>query len=86
VSVYGVNKVCYLAQTDLNFREQLRRDPATAIAGFPLSDEERQALLTHDVASLYKAGAHAFLLSRLPRFGSFGLTRDEYIRSLRTLL
>jgi hypothetical protein len=86
VSVYGVNKVCYLIQRDLDFREQMRRDPASALAGLPLTDEERQALVEGDVARLYQAGAHSFLLSRLPRFGSAGLTRQEYIRRMRTLL
>jgi aromatic-ring opening dioxygenase LigAB LigA subunit len=86
MSVYGINKVCYQVQMDLNFRERLRHDPAGAIAGFPLSDEEREAFLSGDVASLYRLGAHSFLLSRLPRFDSLGLTRDEYIKRMRTLL
>jgi hypothetical protein len=86
MSLYGVNKVCHLTQTDLHFREQMRTDPAAATAGFPLTDEEREAILTGDVAKLYQMGAHGFLLSRLPRFESLGLTRDEYIRRMRTLL
>jgi len=86
VSVYGINKVCYLVQTDLNFRELLRRDPAVALTGFPLTDEERQAFLEGDFPRLYEKGAHAFLLSRLPRFESMGFGREEYIRRMRTLL
>jgi hypothetical protein len=86
MSLYGINKVCHLTQTDLAFREQMRTDPAGAIADFPLTDEERAAFLTGDVAKLYQLGAHGFLLSRLPRFGSLGLTRDEYIKRMRTLL
>jgi hypothetical protein len=86
MSVYGVNKVCYLAQKDLNFREQLRREPEKALVGFPLSDGERRAFLEHDMAALYRLGAHSFLLSRLPRFESMGLSRAEYIKSMRTLL
>lgn len=86
MSLYGVNKVCHLTQTDPSFREQMRTDPTSAIAGFPLSEEERRAILEGDVAGLYQMGAHSFLLSRLPRFGSLGLTRDEYIKRMRTLL
>src|SRR5437867_184443 len=86
MSVYGINKVCYLAQADLNFREQLRRDPETALSTFPLTDQERRAFLEHDMASLYQAGAHSFLLSRLPRFQSMGLTRSGYVNNMRTLL
>ena len=47
---------------------------------------DNNAFLTGDVATLYRLGAHSFLLSRLPRFDSLGLTRDEYIKRMRTLL
>jgi len=86
MSRYGLNKVCHMTQTDLAFRERMRSDPAGAIADFPLTDEERRAVVSGDVATLYKMGVHAFLLSRLPRFESLGLTRDEYIARMRTLL
>ncbi|HLG72272.1 MAG TPA: hypothetical protein VK009_17785 [Chloroflexota bacterium] len=86
MSVYGINKVCYLAQMDLNFRERLKRDPEAALVGFPLTHDERRAFLEWDMASLYKAGAHTFLLSRLPRFESMGMTRADYIRSMRSTL
>jgi hypothetical protein len=86
MSVYGINKVCYLAQSDLNFRERLKRDPEAALTGFPLTDAERRAFLECDMAALYKAGAHTFLLSRLPRFESMGMTRADYIRSMRSTL
>jgi len=86
MSLYGVNKVCHLTQVDLSFRELMQTDPAAAIADMPLTDEERDAFLAGDVAKLYQMGAHGFLLSRLPRFGSLGLSRDEYITRMRTLL
>lgn len=86
MSLYGIHKVCGLVQTDLNFRKQMRTNPAAAIAGLPLSDEERKAILSGDVAELARRGAHTFLLSRLPRFESLGLSRDEYIKRMRILL
>jgi hypothetical protein len=86
VSVYGVNKVCHLTQVDLSFREAMRVNPAAAVESFPLTAEERSALLSGDVARLCEMGAHTFLLSRLPRFGSLGLDRDTYIQRMRTLL
>lgn len=86
MSAYAINKVCYLIQTDIDFRERMRRDPAGALSGLPLTDEERQAFLDWDVAKLYQAGAHSFLLSRLARFGCLGMSRTDYIRSMRTLL
>jgi hypothetical protein len=86
VSAYGINKVCYLAQADLQFREGLRTDPLASLHGLPLTDAERQALLAGDVATLHRMGASDFLLSNLARFGSFGLTRDLYVTRMRTLL
>ena len=86
MSLYGIHKVCHMTQVDLAFREQMRTDPADAIAGFPLTDAERRAILSGDVAALARMGAHTFLLSRLPRFESLGLSRDEYITRMQTLL
>jgi Aromatic-ring-opening dioxygenase LigAB, LigA subunit len=87
MSLYGIHKVLYLLQNDLAFRERLRTDPAAAIADFPLTEEERRALLDGDMAALYRMGVHTFLMSRIPRFNAFGgLTRAEYQRRLRTVL
>jgi len=85
MSVYTVHKLLHRAQVDLDFRDRLRTDPASAIAALPLTDEERSALLAGDVATLARRGVHTFLLSRIPRFGLFGLDRNEYIRRMRDL-
>jgi hypothetical protein len=87
VSLYGIHKALYLVQNDLAFRERMRTDPAGALSALPLTDEERQALQTGDVATLYRMGAHTFLMSRLPRFNvPHGLTREEYQRRLSVVL
>jgi hypothetical protein len=86
VSVYGVNKVSHLLQESDAFREQMAIDPGAALAPIPLTDDERSAFLSGDVAALYLAGAHTFLLSRIPRFLPDLMSRDEYIQRLRSLL
>ncbi len=86
MSVYAVHKLLYRAQVDLDFRERLRIDPATAMSDLSLTDDEREALLAGDVAALARSGAHTFLLSRIPRFELFGLDRDEYNQRMRALL
>ena len=86
MSLYAVHKLLHRAQVDLDFRELLRADPVSAIAELPLTDEERRSLLAGDVATLARGGVHTFLLSRIPRFGLFGLDRDEYIRRMRALV
>jgi hypothetical protein len=87
MSLYGIHKTLWLLQNDLEFRERLRSQPVEALADLPLTDAERQALLTRDMAALYRMGTHTFLMSRLPRFNALGgLTRAEYQQSLRQVL
>jgi Aromatic-ring-opening dioxygenase LigAB, LigA subunit len=87
MSLYGIHKGLWLLQNDLEFREQLRSRPEVALAGLPLTESERQALLNRDMAALYRMGTHTFLMSRLPRFNALGgLTRSEYQASLRRVL
>jgi hypothetical protein len=87
VSVYVVNKVCFLSERDAAFRERARSDPRSALEPFKLSDDERSALLAGDVATLFKLGAHPFLMQHLARHQLFGLTGETYrqrITALRT--
>lgn len=86
MSLYGVNKVSHLLQTDPRFRDLMATDPVTALAALPLSDEERSAILQADVATLYRMGAHTFLLSRIPRFLPDLVDRDQYIERMRSVL
>jgi len=82
MSLYGVHKVCYLIETDLEFRKRMQDDPASALEPMPLTSEERRAFVEKDLGTLYRAGVHTFLLSRLPRFAAMGITRDEYIQRM----
>ena len=87
MSLYGIHKTLYLLQNDLDFRERLRTDPIGALAEMPLTEEEREALVTGDMAALYRMGTHTFLMSRIPRFNALGgMTRQQYQASLRTVL
>ena len=86
MSIYQVNKVCWRAQHDPEFRERLRQDAASTLAGLPLTDEERGALLAGDVARLHQLGAHDYLLGHLPRFQLLGLTRESYGQRMKSLL
>jgi hypothetical protein len=85
MSVYAINKLCRDALHDAAFREALQRDPASAIAPLPLSDEERTALLNGDVGRLYQLGAHPFLLAYLTRWELFGLTVHKYSERIRAV-
>jgi len=83
MSAYQVNKLCRECLQDPELRARLLTDPDAVLAQLPLSEKERVALLTGDVAALYRAGASAFLLSYLPRWGLFGLDVPTYSGRMR---
>lgn len=61
----------------------MKRDPAAAIADWPVTDAERKALLAGDIRTLYEWGAHPFLLAHFTRWGLFGLTPAMYAERIR---
>ncbi len=83
MSVYLLNKICYLVQHDVELRERLRSDPAAALSGWALSPEERRDLVEGDVAALYRRGVHPVLLVRLQVHGIAGLTEERYSEAIR---
>lgn len=83
MSIYGVHKLCRSALHDIGVRDALKRDPAAAMAQFPLTDEEKQLLLAGDVATLWERGASGFLLSYLTRWDLLGLTVEIYSERMR---
>ena len=86
MSTYAVNKVCWLVERDPAFRERLRRDPDAVLAEFKLDPDEARALKTGDVVTLFRRGAHAFLLQNLGRYGLAGLDRQTYRRLITSLV
>jgi len=84
MSAYQINKLCHRVYHDIAFREAVKRDPAAAIADWPLTDGERKALLDGDVKRLYEWGVHPFLLAHCTRWELFGLTAAMYAERIRT--
>jgi hypothetical protein len=83
MSVYALNKICHRTLRDLDFRAAMQRDPASAIAEYTLTPNERTTLLAGDVARLYQMGVHPFILSFLTRYEICGLTADVYSERIR---
>jgi hypothetical protein len=82
VSVYAVNYLCRQTLRNHGFREAMRKDPRTALAGLPLTEREREALIAGEVGELHLMGVNDFLLGYLLRFGLLGLTTDSYREKL----
>lgn len=85
MSVYALNKLCHRMQSDRAFRTAMRNDPASAIAPYGLTPDERAALLAGDVARLWQMGVHPFILSFLTRYEIFGLTAAIYSERIRAV-
>ena len=86
MSAYQVNKILYRLHHTPAFLAEFRADPRRAIAEFDLTEQERTAFLSGDVATLSRFGAHDFLLGNFPRFQLLGMTRDAYQERMKALL
>lgn len=82
MSAYAVNKVCHRLAHDDAFRAALDTDPAAALAGFDLTEEERRLLLAGEVGRLFELGAHPYLLGHLTRHETLGITVDAFSRRM----
>jgi hypothetical protein len=83
MSAYQINKLCHRLHHDRAFREAVKADPAKGIADWPLTDEERKALLAGDIKRLYEHGTHPYLLGHLSRWSLFGVTPAIYAERIR---
>jgi hypothetical protein len=83
MSVYRLNKLFYRLETDRDYLERFRADPAAVAAEIDLTDDERSALLAGDVGKLYVMGCHGFLMNTLSRQGLLGVNRDNYLQRVR---
>jgi hypothetical protein len=85
VSAYGVNKLLYRLEQDPVLRERFRENAAEVLADFPLSTEEAAALTQGDVATLFRDGAHPFLMMNLVRHRLSGLDTKTYFERIQML-
>lgn len=84
MSIYAVHKVAQLLRKDPAFRDRMRQDPSAAIADFPLTDEERRAVLSGDVGQLAALGAHGYLLGAFAQQQVVGVTMANYVERIHT--
>lgn len=85
MSIFTVNYLCREVLRDHAFRAAMKSDPAKALAGKDLTEEEGAALLAGDVGKLYRMGANAFLMGYLPRFEVLGLNMQNYNDKMRAV-
>lgn len=84
MNTYLIHTLCRRVLHDRDFRRFILEAPEAAVSSMPFSVDERSALLSGDVARLYREGAVAFLLLILSRYEVFGLELPVFNRRMRT--
>jgi hypothetical protein len=85
MTVFAVNYLCREVLRDHDFRAAMKADPAKALAGLDLTNEERRALIAGDVGALYRMGVNGFLMGYLARFEVCGLNIGTYNERMRAV-
>jgi hypothetical protein len=86
MSIYAVHKIAQLLRKDAAFCERMRQNPSAAIIDFPLTDEERQAILAGDVGRLAALGTHGYLLGAFAQQQVVGVTMANYVERVHAPL
>jgi len=85
MTIFAVNYLCREVLRDHAFRAAMKADPAKALTGLELTDDERGALLAGDVGALYRIGVNGFLMGYLARFEVCGLNVQNYNERMRAV-
>jgi hypothetical protein len=83
MSLYQLNKIMYLLEVDAGFLARMKSNPADAIKGMELTEDERVAVLSGDVGKLYLMGVNMFILDSIARHELFGIDRNTYLAKIR---
>ena len=85
MSIFAVNYLCREVLRDHAFRAAMKTDPVKALAPLDLTDQERGALVSGDVGTLFRMGANAFLMGYLARFEVCGLNVASFNERMRAV-
>ena len=81
MSLYYVQKLLYQLNRDPGVRKRFDADREDVLAEYPLTDEERTALLAGDIGLLYVMGVNGQILMHYSAL--LGQKWDEYIAAMR---
>jgi len=83
MSIFACNYLFREVLRDHAFRAAMKADPAKALEGKDLTNEERAAILAGDVGKLFRMGCNAFLMNYMARFEVCGLNAAIYNERMR---
>ena len=81
MSLYQLSKLLYTLNRSDSDKDCFRQDPDGFIAGYVLTDEERRAVLEHDIGLLYVLGVNGQILMHFAAF--CGIEWSDYLQRMR---
>jgi hypothetical protein len=81
MSLYQLSKLLYVLNRDEAAKAQFKADPRRFSEAFALSDEERQAILDHDIGLLYVLGVNGQILMHFAAL--CGIAWPDYLQKMR---
>ena len=81
MSLYQLQKLMFHLNRDPQAKRRFEGDLEGLLADYDLTDEERQAIRTHDIGKLYVLGVNGQLLMHLS--SQIGQPWPQYIAALR---
>lgn len=81
MSLYSLSKLLFTLNRDDDLKARFKANPDAAIVAFPLSDEERTAVLEPDIGLLYVLGVNGQILMHFAAFS--GIVWADYLQMMR---
>ena len=81
MSLYSAQKFLYQLNRDPQVQQRFRDDRGNALAGYELTEEERDAFVAGDVGKLYVLGSNGQLLMHFAAL--LGMPWADYIEAMR---
>jgi Aromatic-ring-opening dioxygenase LigAB, LigA subunit len=81
MSLYQLSKVLYVLNREDAAKDSWRKDPASWLDGFVLTEEERTAILSHDIGLLYVLGVNGQILMHFAAL--CGIAWPDYLQKMR---
>jgi hypothetical protein len=81
MSLYQLSKLLYVLNRDDSAKARFKAEPAGLVDEFDLTEEEREAILRHDIGLLYVLGVNGQILMHFAALCSIGWS--DYLQMMR---
>jgi hypothetical protein len=81
MSLYQLSKLLYVLNREDAAKAQFKSEPEQFVGGFGLTEEERQAVLQHDIGLLYVLGVNGQILMHFAAL--CGIEWSNYLQMMR---